>query len=124
MSHPWLGEGIPYAEVHGAASLPLPLAIASSANVDLPAHHAPRLGVKDAAIGLEASTVTATEPVKRLNDAIGEALIANPHRNLGLLLSRQIAEMHSGQITIQSTPESGYRYVISLPQKAETTRKR
>ena len=35
--------------------------------------------------------------------------------SLGLLLSCQLAELHQGQITIQGSPESGYRYVVNLP---------
>ncbi|MGB6294638.1 MAG: ATP-binding protein, partial [Rivularia sp. (in: cyanobacteria)] len=34
---------------------------------------------------------------------------------LGLLLSCQLAELHGGDITIQGSQESGYRYVLSLP---------
>ncbi|MCJ8281182.1 MAG: ATP-binding protein, partial [Rivularia sp. ALOHA_DT_140] len=34
---------------------------------------------------------------------------------LGLLLSCQLAELHGGDITIQGSSESGYRYVLSLP---------
>jgi signal transduction histidine kinase len=37
-------------------------------------------------------------------------------KNLGLLLSRQLAEMHGGQILIQGAAEPGYRYVITLPR--------
>lgn len=37
-------------------------------------------------------------------------------KNLGLLLSRQLAEMHGGQILIQGASEPGYRYVITLPR--------
>ncbi len=37
-------------------------------------------------------------------------------KNLGLLLSRQLAEMHGGQILIQGGAEPGYRYVITLPR--------
>ncbi|MBD2038167.1 GAF domain-containing sensor histidine kinase [Leptolyngbya sp. FACHB-321] len=123
VSHPWLGEGLPYSEVNGA-SLPLPLSIASSTTVESPEiHRASRLVEKEAAIS-EVSIMKTAEPVTRLHDAQEEVLVANPHRNLGLLLSRQIAEMHNGQITIQSSPESGYRYVISLPQKAEASEPR
>ena len=35
---------------------------------------------------------------------------------LRLLLSCYLAELHGGQISIQGTPESGYRYVASLPE--------
>ncbi len=37
-------------------------------------------------------------------------------RNLGLLLSRQLVEMHGGQILLQNGSESGHRYVITLPR--------
>lgn len=37
-------------------------------------------------------------------------------KNLGLLLSRQLAELHGGQILIQGVSEPGYRYVITLPR--------
>lgn len=126
VSHPWLGEGLPYAEVNGhVAPLPLPLSSANSANVDLPeSYHAPYLQAKGAAIGFGASTVKIAEPASHRRDATGEDLVANAHKNLGLLLSRQIAEMHGGQITIQSTSESGYHYVISLPQSGETAENR
>ncbi len=40
---------------------------------------------------------------------------------LGLLLSCHLAELHSGQISIQGSPESGYRYVLSLPLKFATS---
>ena len=34
---------------------------------------------------------------------------------LGLLLSRYLAELHKGSITIQGSPEAGYRFVVKLP---------
>jgi signal transduction histidine kinase len=39
--------------------------------------------------------------------------------NLGLLLSCHLAQMHGGQISIQGSPESGYRYVLTLPNMME-----
>jgi signal transduction histidine kinase len=40
---------------------------------------------------------------------------------LGLLLSCHLAELHNGQISIQGSPESGYRYVLSLPLQFVTS---
>jgi signal transduction histidine kinase len=40
---------------------------------------------------------------------------------LGLFLSCHLAELHNGQISIQGSPESGYRYVLSLPLKFATS---
>jgi signal transduction histidine kinase len=40
---------------------------------------------------------------------------------LGLLLSCHLAELHNGQISLQGSTESGYRYVLSLPLKFATS---
>ncbi|MGB3492639.1 MAG: GAF domain-containing sensor histidine kinase [Elainellaceae cyanobacterium] len=37
-------------------------------------------------------------------------------RNLGLRLSQVLAGLHGGSVSLQGSPESGYRYVIVLPQ--------
>lgn len=52
--------------------------------------------------------------------------LTKPHgsmsrESLGLLLSCQLAELHGGQISIQGSPESGYRYVLSLPLKMKVS---
>ncbi len=41
-------------------------------------------------------------------------------KNLGLLLGRQLVELHGGQVQIQGTGMPGYRYVITLPRLAPT----
>jgi len=43
-----------------------------------------------------------------------------PREKLGLVLSCQLAELHGGQISIQGSLESGYRYLLSLPQQLAT----
>lgn len=49
-------------------------------------------------------------------------LSANISREkLGLLLSCHLAELHHGQISIQGSVESGYRYIVSLPLKFATS---
>ncbi len=40
-------------------------------------------------------------------------------QNLGILLSRSLAEMHGGSIMVRGSLEEGYRYVIRLPQIKE-----
>ncbi|MBW4474213.1 MAG: GAF domain-containing sensor histidine kinase [Stenomitos rutilans HA7619-LM2] len=119
VSHPWLGEGLPYPEVNAqAAALPLPLPIAYSTDLDRPTgYHSSHSALNDEVSlrSTAAKTATATE---RLNVVLEEAKTPS-NRNLGLLLSRHLAEMHNGQITIQNTSETGYRYVISLPQKTD-----
>lgn len=41
--------------------------------------------------------------------------------SLGLLLSVDLAEFHGGTITVQGSPESGQRYVVSLPLQMTTS---
>jgi signal transduction histidine kinase len=41
-------------------------------------------------------------------------------KNLGLLLSRQVVELHGGEIQIQGNGVPGYRYVITLPRLLPT----
>ncbi|MGL5879628.1 MAG: histidine kinase, partial [Xenococcaceae cyanobacterium] len=36
---------------------------------------------------------------------------------LGLLLSCHLIELHGGQIVVQGMPESGYRYILKLPNR-------
>ncbi|WP_353929604.1 GAF domain-containing sensor histidine kinase [Okeanomitos corallinicola TIOX110] len=40
---------------------------------------------------------------------------------LGLLLSCQLAELHGGEISLQGSAQSGYRYLVSLPLQAVNT---
>jgi hypothetical protein len=54
---------------------------------------------------------------------IGPGIVAAPanqsaetRQSLGLSLSRQLAELHGGDIAIQGNSEEGYRYVLRLPQ--------
>jgi light-regulated signal transduction histidine kinase (bacteriophytochrome) len=72
-----------------------------------------------AGIGLVDETYSAT----KLSTSTAKAAMPNEPlwKNLGLLLSQQLAELHGGKITIQGTPESGYRYVITLPRLAKPT---
>ncbi|MEO8892534.1 MAG: GAF domain-containing sensor histidine kinase [Coleofasciculaceae cyanobacterium] len=112
VSHPWLGEGIP--PVYGgvvASSLPVPnlneseLEDATSfGNVDLPQSNQM---ISGASI-LAALTLT-QELTKTPTDE-------DSRESLGLLLSCHLAELHKGQISVQGSLESGYRYVASLPE--------
>lgn len=116
VTHPWLGEGLPYAGVD-AHSMALP--IANQPSIELPASYSfASHEAKDVLLSQSDSKINAAKPVEQRSVDLKEAL-ATPNKNLGLLLSRQLVEMHNGQIAIQSVSESGYRYIISLPQKAE-----
>ena len=102
-THQWLGDGLPHSEVlfcqllNPVANWPM-----DSAG-DRPFSHfddAPNLKPVDA-------------------DPEAEAASHKTHLSrqaLELMLSRQLAEVQGGRINLQGSPETGYRYVITLPQ--------
>jgi hypothetical protein len=102
VSHPWLGEGLPYVEVYSDASLVGANRVSSEAHIDTD-------------IALEAIA----EPL--ISKSTEKATISRetPRKNLGVLLSQQLAELHKGQVLIQGSAETGFRYVISLPRLME-----
>lgn len=111
VSHPWLGEGIP--PIYGgvvASSLPVPrineyeLDATNLSKVDLPSSNQM---ISGASI-LAAFTLT-QELTKTPTDE-------DSRESLGLLLSCHLAQLHKGQISVQGSLESGYRYVASLPE--------
>ena len=117
-SHPWLGEGIAYIEQAQPLAPPMSLPLASQVSIESPnSYLMSSLEEKAAMPHHKASKTKAAEPIAQSKGNDREALA--PDKNLGLLLSRQLVEMHNGQLFIQASSESGYRYVISLPQKAE-----
>lgn len=111
MSHPWLGDGLPPSELQ---SMQL-LSTSSSAFESELEHTAyPELSQENALPGYLPSTGS----IVPAETAMGNRQASPPtlRQNLGLSLSQQLASIHGGSITIQGTPEAGYRYVISLPQ--------
>lgn len=103
-------ESETYSNGHRLESSSMPLAVASQFPV----------GVDEPQLRL-GSGGTITPQAEQLRnvelDTALEILDADTMRkNLGLLLSRQLAEMHGGQILIQGVAEAGYRYVITLPR--------
>ena len=122
VSHPWLGEGLSYAEMNAhAIALPMSsLPLISQASIE--ALNSCQIAAleENTAIPRQSTSKNKVEkPAAQRKEQTGEAL-TTPNKNLGLLLSRQLVEMHNGQLFMQTASESGYRYVISLPQKAES----
>lgn len=105
LSNPWLGEGLPQSLVilgHQflGRSHPMP----------------------SAALALRSRLSSETaEPLLGLESVDQLAKLPQHSRELlGLLLSRRLAELQGGSITLQGTLESGQRFVISLPSLAST----
>ncbi|MBW4442762.1 MAG: GAF domain-containing sensor histidine kinase [Plectolyngbya sp. WJT66-NPBG17] len=105
-SHPCLSDGMGYNEM----LIPQTSAIATF-EYDAPSNgHRAGAGLMPIAAALNATRFTDLDEASEIPDA--DAV----RKNLGLLLSRQLAEMHGGQILIQGASEPGYRYVITLPR--------
>jgi hypothetical protein len=118
VSHPWLGEGLPYVELHSLTSL-----VSTGANtLEMELYHSYYEAETDSEspgkLLVNGSTPTAWFEAGETSseDASPSLLEASATNNLGFRLSCQLAEMHSGQIIVQGGVEAGLRYVISLPQ--------
>lgn len=114
VSHPWLGDSLPYAELHSYPMNGNSMASAESSQ-DSNLFWSKAESSVMAISASSTKTLAALEGQPQLEQSQLEAL----RSNLGLLLSRQLAELHGGQISIQGSIESGYRYVVSLPQMTE-----
>jgi His Kinase A (phospho-acceptor) domain/GAF domain len=119
VSHPWLGDGItevdPYFRLSPVALAELTTE-AASYNIDnINQEHVRSLPL----VELGASNSYEFDVDSNLNLTKQQGTMSR--ESLGLLLSCHLAELHGGQISIQGSPESGYRYVLSLPLKMTTT---
>ncbi len=101
-SNPWLGEGLPQ------LAMPLPMANSTWPTSSL-RETSDRLTIE-----WEQEPETWNPPV--LNDNSPSLAQSETRQQLGLALSRQLAELHGGDIIVQGSGEEGYRYVIRLPQ--------
>jgi signal transduction histidine kinase len=123
VSHPWLGDGItevdPYFRLNPQPLLEL-TSIAQNYNI-----HLDNQEMSDLAVMVDKSKdLVALNGAVSLNSADLDLKRSTNHmsrESLGLLLSCQLAELHKGQISIQGSVESGYRYVLSLPIQAATS---
>jgi signal transduction histidine kinase len=90
-SHPHLGEGMPFADGY------------LDTNYGGGAEPYARTSHGVAVLSPPKATATAQKP-------------EGYQKNLGLLLGRQVVELHGGDIQIQGSGVPGYRYVINLPR--------
>jgi signal transduction histidine kinase len=92
VSHPHLGEGLPYG-------------VDFYAGDEARSTFVPRGGT-----AVQEAPVAVLAP-PTIQDSEGSF-----SRNLGLLLSRQLVDLHGGQVSLQGNGGPGYRYVIQLPK--------
>ncbi len=117
-SHPWLGDGItevdPYFRLNSLSLMEL-TGEAAPYGLHLENHEE----MTSLPVTLEKLQTLESDR----NDILGidseENVIPGKsnlsRESLGLLLSRQLAELHGGQIAIQGSPQSGHRYVLTVP---------
>ena len=104
VSHPWLGDGITEIDPYFRLSNTLPMLELIGAIATHKGHADNEEQAGDLSVALDNSSVNSNKPHGNLS-----------RESLGLLLSCHLAELHNGEIVIQGSSESGYRYVVSLP---------
>jgi signal transduction histidine kinase len=109
VSHPWLGEGLTSIDPYFGQ---LAVLNASTQPTSEQLSNQPLL---PSAASASAELATSAD-----REFISVNSFNRSCESLRLLLSRALAELHGGQIDILGTPESGYRYVVSLPELALT----
>lgn len=116
ISHPWLGEGLPQVDGFEEPGMTDQLEYATDSAI------AESMGDR-----FRKSEYLEDEKGAVQADPTFENTTDNPtshkrssRQSLGLALSHHLAELHGGQITLQGTAATGYRYVISLPEINET----
>lgn len=108
VSHPWLGEGLP-PNNEGENLSVLPVST-SELSASLGEADSGGVATVQRLLGELASPLNS----ENLNELL-QATSAERPENLRLLLSRHLAEIQGGQLFVQSSTESGYRYIGLLP---------
>jgi signal transduction histidine kinase len=120
VSHPWLGDGVteidPYFRLDSLSIFDI-LDEPGKYNIDADnQENLPEILQKSESLMDEPSGILVDASNQNLANVSGHL----SREKLGLLLSCQLAEQHGGQIVIQGSRESGYRYVMSLPLQSTT----
>ena len=125
VSHPWLGDGLPHLEPYfynapvgsvSSYSEILPYQENAAENSEQKSRSSWEISEKSNSSNSEEKGIFVAEKSELAQNKISE----QSPENLGLLLSCHLAQMHGGQISIQGSQESGYRYVVTLPTITET----
>lgn len=96
VSNPWLGEDLPQAVITWGRQNGV----------------IPPVSTAESSYGFEVmEDWSQIDPQEVLN----ESTETDAWQELGLLLSQQLTDIHSGEITIQGSQNNGYRYIVSLP---------
>jgi signal transduction histidine kinase len=106
-SHPWLGEGLPQAEIHLMAAGKTNGT--EGKNGDRSLYLLPNETTEES---IKPSPI----PPAQTKPATHFPKLNSTRQHLGITLCRQLISLHGGTLALQGSAEAGYRYVISLPQ--------
>ncbi|MGC9504322.1 GAF domain-containing sensor histidine kinase [Baaleninema sp.] len=110
-SHPWLGESLPASELE-LCGLPVPDNVAEVQDTVF----------EESTPLLERSLSGEDNDRDRQSIALLPELEKMPldrsRERLGLLFAAQLVKLHSGTMMVRGSPKTGYRYVITLPNRA------
>ncbi|KAF3888777.1 MULTISPECIES: GAF domain-containing sensor histidine kinase [Nostocales] len=128
VSHPWLGDGItdvePYFRLKSLAPM-LEFTASTSTYSNGNSYSDLPEDVSDLPVMVEEPTELSSpvsDVLAIVSDLNSTKSSANVSReSLGLELSCRLAHLHGGQISVQGSSESGYRYVLSLPLVSSST---
>jgi signal transduction histidine kinase len=111
LSHPWLGEGLPQIEF-SSQSVTKALAL-NETDMENNFH----MGMSDILANNKVLTSSALMTVINADESLEQKPTEKiPRDLLGLLFCCHLIELHEGQVVVQGSPESGYRYILQLPK--------
>ncbi|MGL6343303.1 MAG: GAF domain-containing sensor histidine kinase [Waterburya sp.] len=111
--HPWLGEGFAEANLHSQAVIK-----ALSLNQESTNHYPSfQSGMSDISLSNH-QILTAESLMMVINeeDVLKKSTNKIPRDILGLLFCCHLTELHEGQVIVQGSPNSSYRYVLQYPK--------
>nr|WP_263013027.1 GAF domain-containing sensor histidine kinase [Ancylothrix sp. D3o] len=122
VSHPWLGEGLPLAALSSCSlnDRVVGPALLDESETKVLSEGEYRLPMGGMGNGVAVEEVVNSEKLESHRHSTianqGRSAFHRSRESLGLLLSCLLAELHRGEISVQGSPEAGYRYVVSLPE--------
>ncbi|PLZ48160.1 histidine kinase, partial [Fischerella thermalis WC442] len=113
VSHPWLGDGITEVDPYFRLSVVPLLELTDEKTTDFNTLLEDQEDASGLPLGLDKSQTVKVSTSSILNTTKCSGSLSR--ESLGLLLSCHLAELHGGYISIQGSPEAGFRYILSLP---------
>lgn len=113
--HPWLGESLPHAKLYTDYLLKAGSGSGSPSDSETDSPGEPQVPTQGSQRLTLAFSELAALVAQNAEDTAPVLAGYGARERLGLLLCCQLVEIQGGQLSIQGTPESGYRYVLWLP---------